>query len=289
MKMKVSQRNPKSYVTLPFINSSRTCAAPAINVIHKFEYNRVLCVSNDVNTASHSHMRPRHHKCTSSSHLFPSMHHYSITGVAMEACEFWSALSDDNDAHVVLQSHLSTLIPALISRLQLKEEQILQVYIRQTIMSKKPFFSIASGCQLTFCISCCWMMNSYCILSYPVTFSSCSLILLHSRRESRRMLMPVERRKSTSSLSTEGTYDSPTLLTFPPFSAPLVSLCPFYPVHVADHIDAFLIKLSFLLSTNSYTAFLPPMTPLEVAKTIKSRRKKRKWCLPSGHCASKQR
>ena len=45
----------------------------------------------------------------------------------MEACEFWSALSDDNDAHGVLQSHLATLIPSLISRLQLKEEQILQV------------------------------------------------------------------------------------------------------------------------------------------------------------------
>ena len=45
----------------------------------------------------------------------------------MEACEFWSALSDDNDAHAVLQSHLGTLIPSLISRLQLKEEQILQV------------------------------------------------------------------------------------------------------------------------------------------------------------------
>ena len=49
------------------------------------------------------------------------------SGVAMEACEFWSALSDDNDAHGVLQSHLATLIPSLISRLQLKEEQILQV------------------------------------------------------------------------------------------------------------------------------------------------------------------
>ena len=48
-------------------------------------------------------------------------------GVAMEACEFWSALSDDNDAHALLQSHLGTLIPSLISRLQLKEEQILQV------------------------------------------------------------------------------------------------------------------------------------------------------------------
>ena len=51
----------------------------------------------------------------------------SFLGVAMEACEFWSALSDDSDAHTVLQSHLGTLIPSLISRLQLKEEQILQV------------------------------------------------------------------------------------------------------------------------------------------------------------------
>lgn len=50
-----------------------------------------------------------------------------LSGVAMEACEFWSALSDDNDAHAMLQSHLGTLIPSLISRLQLKEEQILQV------------------------------------------------------------------------------------------------------------------------------------------------------------------
>ena len=49
----------------------------------------------------------------------------------MEACEFWSALSDDNDAHVVLQSHLGTLIPSLISRLQLKEEQILQERIEE--------------------------------------------------------------------------------------------------------------------------------------------------------------
>ena len=52
----------------------------------------------------------------------------------MEACEFWSALSDDNDAHVVLQSHLGTLIPSLISRLQLKEEQILQV--RNTLIDE---------------------------------------------------------------------------------------------------------------------------------------------------------
>lgn len=52
-----------------------------------------------------------------------------LPGVAMEACEFWSALSDDNDAHAMLQSHLGTLIPSLISRLQLKEEQILQVSI----------------------------------------------------------------------------------------------------------------------------------------------------------------
>lgn len=49
----------------------------------------------------------------------------------MEACEFWSALSDDNDAHIVLQSHLATLIPSLISRLQLKEEQILQERIEE--------------------------------------------------------------------------------------------------------------------------------------------------------------
>ena len=55
-----------------------------------------------------------------------------IIGVAMEACEFWSALSDDNDAHGVLQSHLATLIPSLISRLQLKEEQILQVKTNPT-------------------------------------------------------------------------------------------------------------------------------------------------------------
>ena len=224
----------------------------------------------------------------------------------MEACEFWSALSDDNDAHVVLQSHLSTLIPALISRLQLKEEQILQVCIRQTIISKMRFFSIAYGCQLTLCISCCWMMNSYRILSYPVTFSSCSLTLLYSRRESRRMLMPVERRKSTSSRSTEGTYDSPSLLTFLPFSAPFSAqnglvvsflLCPcqlFFcaciPPRTLFYFPfPFLIKLSFFLFTNSFTAFLTPMTPLEVAKTIKSRKRKRKWCLPSGHCASKQR
>jgi transportin-1 len=52
-------------------------------------------------------------------------------GVAMEACEFWSALSDDNDAHALLQSHLGTLIPSLISRLQLKEEQILQERIEE--------------------------------------------------------------------------------------------------------------------------------------------------------------
>ena len=55
----------------------------------------------------------------------------SLVGVAMEACEFWSVLSDDNDAHVVLQSHLSILIPSLISRLQLKEEQILQERIEE--------------------------------------------------------------------------------------------------------------------------------------------------------------
>jgi hypothetical protein len=59
--------------------------------------------------------------------LSGTMSFLSCTGVAMEACEFWSALSDDNDAHGVLQSHLATLIPSLISRLQLKEEQILQV------------------------------------------------------------------------------------------------------------------------------------------------------------------
>jgi hypothetical protein len=49
----------------------------------------------------------------------------------MEACEFWSALSDNNDAHSVLQSHLVTLIPSLVSRLQLKEEQILQERIEE--------------------------------------------------------------------------------------------------------------------------------------------------------------
>jgi transportin-1 len=52
-------------------------------------------------------------------------------GVAMEACEFWSALSDDNDAHSVLQSHLCTLIPALITRLQLKEEQVMSERIEE--------------------------------------------------------------------------------------------------------------------------------------------------------------
>lgn len=55
----------------------------------------------------------------------------------MEACEFWSALSDDNDAHGVLQSHLATLIPSLISRLQLKEEQILQVRSLLNIQTRR--------------------------------------------------------------------------------------------------------------------------------------------------------
>ena len=59
----------------------------------------------------------------------------------MEACEFWSALSDDNDAHGVLQSHLATLIPSLISRLQLKEEQILQVRRHRNSLKLETLFT----------------------------------------------------------------------------------------------------------------------------------------------------
>jgi hypothetical protein len=62
----------------------------------------------------------------------------------MEACEFWSALSDDNDAHGVLQSHLATLIPSLISRLQLKEEQILQVRTHLNALKLDILFTVAA-------------------------------------------------------------------------------------------------------------------------------------------------
>ena len=45
-------------------------------------------------------------------------------GVAMEACEFWSILSDNADAHGAVRSHLPTLVPHLISRLVLTQEQV---------------------------------------------------------------------------------------------------------------------------------------------------------------------
>ena len=46
-------------------------------------------------------------------------------GVAMEACEFWSVLSDNTDAHAVVRTHMPMLIPHLISRLTLTQEQIM--------------------------------------------------------------------------------------------------------------------------------------------------------------------
>ena len=45
-------------------------------------------------------------------------------GVAMEACEFWSILSENADAHAAVRSHLPTLVPHLISRLVLTQEQV---------------------------------------------------------------------------------------------------------------------------------------------------------------------
>lgn len=111
----------------------------------------------------------------------------------MEACEFWSALSDDNDAHGVLQSHLATLIPSLISRLQLKEEQILQVRCLRNIQTHRTihssrYLNLQSNYAKSFaslCLTCPYVHGSQSkyttvctTLHFPVIFFSIALRFL---------------------------------------------------------------------------------------------------------------
>ena len=130
----------------------------------------------------------------------------------MEACEFWSALSDDNDAHGVLQSHLATLIPSLISRLQLKEEQILQV---RSLLYIQTYRTTHSGRYLnlqtnyaesfvSLCLTCPYVHISQskyttlcATLSIPVIFFSIALpslptisIIATNHRSSIKILPP---------------------------------------------------------------------------------------------------
>ena len=156
------------------------------------------------------------------SHSLSHTHTISISGVAMEACEFWSALSDDNDAHVVLQSHLSTLIPSLISRLQLKEEQILQVwYYTQLYCTSIALFCVTvyeSTIDLNLYSGQYYPIRKYSnvfsidflayLAHFPTTYLLFPLIyfflLFYFRRESKKRHTPVGRKKLTLSQFIEG-------------------------------------------------------------------------------------